>query len=546
MSGAPPEKPGRSERGRHPWPVAVTALLMLIGFVLVVLTYRDYGITWDEGMQSRYGEQAVEYFRRGFVEPEKMNRSVIRYCGPLFELIPALVYQVGDFARYETRHLVLALIALLIIPGLALYARLSGDSWIPVYAVIALMMMPRFYGHMFNNSKDVPFALTAVWFMWATGRMMVEADLRWRRFILLGVTLGLVLCARPGGLPLVAGIALGGVVIAVVQRRPRLPRLHDPLPMRASATLGLKVLVALLIAWALMVAPWPWAHGHVLTHPIKAMRAAADFPVLVDMRFEGQTIRSDHLPARYLPEYLLITVPPSLLALAAVGLACAVRRQVAEFRRPRSLFYGLTEVWLFGPIVAFVILRPRAYDGMRHFLFILPALAVLAGVGAAGVVALARRWRLKLVAWIVVGAALLAPLVSMVRLHPYQSTYFNFLVGGVSGAQGRYETDYWVASYREAMLWINAQAERRPGQRCHVLIGGNPSLGEAASYYAADNVTTAFTGTPPYTAELPADADYYLATTRFGAAYLYPDSPIVHTVGRRDAVFTVIKAHHSP
>jgi hypothetical protein len=42
----------------------------------------------------------------------------------------------------------------------------------------------------------------------------------------------------------------------------------------------------------------------------------------------------------------------------------------------------------------------------------------------------------------------------MVRLHPYQLVYFNSLVGGPSGAQNRFEMDYWGFSYKEAMQWL--------------------------------------------------------------------------------------------
>jgi hypothetical protein len=38
----------------------------------------------------------------------------------------------------------------------------------------------------------------------------------------------------------------------------------------------------------------------------------------------------------------------------------------------------------------------------------------------------------------------------MVRLHPYEYTYFNRLAGGVAGAQGRYMLDYWGLSLKQA------------------------------------------------------------------------------------------------
>jgi hypothetical protein len=43
----------------------------------------------------------------------------------------------------------------------------------------------------------------------------------------------------------------------------------------------------------------------------------------------------------------------------------------------------------------------------------------------------------------------------MVRLHPYQSIYFNrAIAGGLPGADGRFELDYWGASHREGVEWL--------------------------------------------------------------------------------------------
>jgi hypothetical protein len=41
--------------------------------------------------------------------------------------------------------------------------------------------------------------------------------------------------------------------------------------------------------------------------------------------------------------------------------------------------------------------------------------------------------------------------VILVRLHPYQYLFYNPLVGGLSGATGRYATDYWVNIMPEAV-----------------------------------------------------------------------------------------------
>ena len=45
------------------------------------------------------------------------------------------------------------------------------------------------------------------------------------------------------------------------------------------------------------------------------------------------------------------------------------------------------------------------------------------------------------------------------QLHPYEYVYYNQFIGGVSETFRKYETDYWVTSYRTASEWINEIAD---------------------------------------------------------------------------------------
>ena len=43
-------------------------------------------------------------------------------------------------------------------------------------------------------------------------------------------------------------------------------------------------------------------------------------------------------------------------------------------------------------------------------------------------------------------------LVTMVRMHPYQYVAYNVLAGGLPGAAGRFELDYWDTSLRDRSI----------------------------------------------------------------------------------------------
>jgi hypothetical protein len=53
------------------------------------------------------------------------------------------------------------------------------------------------------------------------------------------------------------------------------------------------------------------------------------------------------------------------------------------------------------------------------------------------------------------------PVAEMVRLHPYEYTYFNGLSGGVAGARNRYMLDYWGLSLKQASHALLARLAER-------------------------------------------------------------------------------------
>jgi hypothetical protein len=110
------------------------------------------------------------------------------------------------------------------------------------------------------------------------------------------------------------------------------------------------------------------------------------------------------------------------------------------------------------PLACEVIFRGPAFTGLRHFLFVIPAIAVLAGIGLdSALTALAARGRLIASAGLAaVTAGLLWNAVTLVRLHPYEYLFYNPAVGGLQGASRRYDLDYWFGSMPEAINQLEA------------------------------------------------------------------------------------------
>lgn len=499
-------------------------LVWTIAVVFVLVSHRDYGATWDEGLQARYGELSLQYFRSGAQDLRAVAYEDLYLYGPLFEMVPSLAAPTTGSQKFERRHLFLGLLATLTVPGVWLYARRFSQGWATIVAPAIVATLPRFQGHWFNNSKDLPFAVGILWFMAALLHLVEEERVRWTGVLGCGLAMGVAACARPGGLPLMVAFLGVGMLLRLGSGRGVELRI---------LTWALPILI--LVPWALMVTPWPWAHASPIINPLTSMRAAADFETVVPVLFEGSNIQSDQLPWYYPWKSLAITTPLAVLALAGVGLITGV----VEFARTRrSPALPLAALWLLLPLVLFTILRPNVYGGIRHFLFTLPALGILA---AGGILWLLRRspGRLRPFATVGLLALALSGAVSVQRLHPYPSTYYNATVGGVAGAESRYLTDYWLASYGEAIRWLNDRALQEGPLR--VVIAASPPVMLWASEYASPEVELLPLRSLEKRRSLPGNTSYYLATTRNGLNLRFPEAALVHRVGRAGATFSEIR-----
>jgi hypothetical protein len=194
---------------------------------------------------------------------------------------------------------------------------------------------------------------------------------------------------------------------------------------------------------------WPLLWDKPLQNLISSLIRMSSFTPH-DVLFNGRLLLSDNLPSEYLLTLinLQLTEPAILLILlgSIFGVSVAIR-----YASIRTIFFLLI-LWFILPVVLFVLLNTPIYGNFRQLLFILPPLFVLAGF--------AYEWgSMKLPGLLyalLVIVSLLPGIVGIIRLHPYEYTYYNSLAGPTEAINGKYELDYWCTSYREAMDFVNS------------------------------------------------------------------------------------------
>ena len=136
-------------------------------------------------------------------------------------------------------------------------------------------------------------------------------------------------------------------------------------------------------------------------------------------------------------------------------------RQDVPARR-KTILLMLTLAAAF-PIAVAIVKRPALYNGIRHFIFVIPPMAVLGGLAFAWIMnrlgTTRRSW--QPVALAVFAFGLLLSLGEMIRLHPYQYTHFNHIAGTVRGADDRFMLDYWGLAFKQASDELREQLDER-------------------------------------------------------------------------------------
>ncbi len=424
---------------------------------LVVMPYlsKDYGITWDEKIQYEYAQDIYAYLT-SFGEDQSIfdfkNKSTLwqpmRYYGSFFDVLTVAVIDIfGIEDVFETRHFMNAIFGVFGLLFCGLVARSISGNWTHAFlAFLFLLLTPSFFGHSMNNPKDVPFAtgfFMSVYFMIRFIRQLPRPT--FATLLLLSLSIGLSISIRVGGILIYPYLLLFGGIkwIGVAYKEGSGPAFRQ-LPKY----LGSFVIV-LVFGWFLGGIFWPYAWQNPISNPIKALEGLSNVTYTTSYEtFEGVRTYMSQVPWYYSLKWMLIG--SSLVVL--VGFAIQLVRIPFTLKK-MGWWNAMFLFMLVFPIYWAVHKESMLYNGWRHWFFIYVSVAVLAAWGWTWVLENKQVWMRYL------GAALL--LIGcgnmfgwLIRSHPNQYVYFNEFVGGIEGAYGNYETDYYSNSLKQAVEWF--------------------------------------------------------------------------------------------
>ncbi len=506
--------------------LAIVVLLTVAIFAAV--TFRDYGLGWDDFTHSQYGDLLLKLYGSGFADARALSFVNLYKYGGGFDMAAALAAKVLPFDLFETRRLVGAAIGLV---GLFVTWRLGRRLGGPVAGCAGLILLaacPLFYGHMFINAKDAPFATAMAVLLLGIVRALDEYPRPSVRTVaLLGVGLGLAFGSRILA-AVAAPYALAALMLIVGTETQHAAWKETA---QRAVTFIARTLPALPLGYLIMGLLWPWS----IVSPLNPLDAAEYFDKFFEKPwkelFEGKLIWVPEMPVTYLPHLFALKLPIVMLAFGVIGLAgiivILVRGRTALNRRAALLALAFSVLL---PIVLAIISHPAFYNGLRHFVFVVPPFAAAGGLAFGWLFARARfhGWPQIAAICAVFAAGISMPLIEMVRLHPLQYVSFNAFAGGIRQAQHNFMLDYWGVAFKQAAdelkMRLKNSAETPPrGRRWIVAICG-PQL--AAQQVLGPDFETTFN---------EKQADFAMAVGAYYCEYL--KAPIIAEIEREGVVF---------
>ncbi|MDR0970849.1 MAG: phospholipid carrier-dependent glycosyltransferase [Bacteroidales bacterium] len=420
--------------------------LSAISLILLLTLSQDAGISGDEFYHYEQAENVYKYYAScgedstAAVITEKYN---LPYYGQSIDNLAYFITKTFNIDNYmEFRHSLNSFMGWLAILFLGLLIKRIAGWRAGVFAIILMMVSPRFIGHSFNNLKDLPLATATIMSIYYIVKFLDSLPkIRISTAIMLSFSIALAISIRVGGLIVIGYFALFALVYYFWKQKSL---------KKEFLRVFLWGIAIVIVGYFAAILSWPFGMKAPIDNTKETLDSMTKFAIAIRQIYEGSSQWSDILPWYYTPKFILTTVPLVVLAGALLGV-------IFMFKDKEKWFYYFVLVFSFVfPIFWIVINNSNVYGGWRHAIFAYPPLVGLAALG----IDYFKKGKLQIIILSAFGLLTIPPIYHIVKNHPYEYVYFNELSGGMEKAYGNYELDYYYHSLREASLWVIDNAQK--------------------------------------------------------------------------------------
>jgi hypothetical protein len=430
---------------------------------------KDYGITSDTHDSLILGHKYLNFYTTGktnlkdnspVIKNHFSNASSFLAEGNHFQIwwtLPNILSAATCYLFFQklkicdpmsAHHIAIPIMVVIFLLLLFILVRKLFGNVISIITILSIITYPRFFGHSFNNIKDIPalflFSLTILFFaLWIQSNKLKYLYLS---FIICGLSFA---------------TKMDTVVAVFVLFLWQLPflfkkiRTNNMIPIRTvfHFLLGFFIIIVLFFITFPPLLPWFYKTQKEFAYDATMF--------LVKLIGDISTI-GFYKPATYFnfyaPSQIFYTTPIIIFVFFVIGFITLIVYTIKQ-KESRQLNVLLL-IWLLLPVFRHCLPHMRHYDGLRHFFVFITPFAITVAMGLQHTIKLiAHKTSLhkNIIALICVCLVFVPNIYTLIKTHPYQTTYYNEIVGGLKGAQTKeitFSYDYWLSSVKEALAWI--------------------------------------------------------------------------------------------
>jgi hypothetical protein len=453
----------------------------LLGVVLAIglATVHDVGITIDEFLFDGYGTKALAWYLSLSADRTLTDHFGTWFYGPWFQIVTALAQSFHAADDFDVRHALTFVVGLTGLAAVVPIGRMAIGQWAGFVALALCLLTGNLYGHLLFPLNDVPFMAVMSWALLAIIAMARGGIPPWRATLTAGACCGFAIATRIGGILaqvyLVAAMSLLCIEIVALRGRAGFAEIVQ---------IAVRTVSALAIGWFVAILLWPYLQAaDPLERLISAYRHLGELKLEMAVPLWGQEISTGMLPWYYIPGELAARLPELFIVLLLAALGFGLVAIAAFFRQlPGGLSAAVVQLAgaralllivaaALAPLLFIIATGSTLYDAIRHILFTLPPLALIAAWAILKLAPIIRRFPIPFAA--LAAAQVISAVFIMVKLHPLEYVATNAFAGWTAGFYGRSELDYWTVAATPALRRLEtriAQEERAPDQLPRLLI----------------------------------------------------------------------------
>lgn len=433
-------------------------LIISFGFcIIIAFTLNDYGITWDEAIYFYAGDSYLRWWLDPSIEKIEAYWRINHEHPPLVKLLSGVSHYIfheklnllGHISSYRLPILIFVFIA-----NYFLFRFMADLFSLPIafFSALIFFFLPRIFFHAHIGAFDYPVSalwIVVIYLFWKG--IKEPQNIKW--IVLSAIFLGLAILTKINAFFLYVPLLFFWTWDFIEkQNRSDLQRKF------------LNLIFIFIIPPIMLIILWPWLWQDTISRVLGFAFFHRYHPGVFTYYLGKQwPIQPWHYPF----VMTFVTLPPLIFFLFLIGFCRII------FNPDKTKIFILFNA-LF-PLILIALPSVPKYDGVRLFLPAFSFISMIAAFGAQKFLILFKKLPPsslttplmkrekgsgRAIVFICIILFAFTVYSSIIKIHPYQSSYYNELIGGVEGAaQKGFELDYWGNAYIEALPWMNQHAQ---------------------------------------------------------------------------------------